>query len=283
MHILITVIISLALAFHGLRKKSLAKSGALGAFLVGIITLSNDQLAFTVVLLVFYFTGSRLTKYKAERKKKLGEAYQEGGQRTAMQVACNALTGTIICIIHQYYYGGQLKCLLDDHGSRLLFWMYIGHYSTCNGDTRIIDVLEPQNYGSEKLLFCLYQHLMQVPPGTNGGVSPLGLLASVLGGFIIGASAVISIYFADGCNRLYIELIPVASIAGLIGSIIDSILGATVQISLYSEKSRMISNSKTEETKLVSGYDLLDNNQVNFVSSLTTALLIGFVADYIIG
>ncbi|CAG8848149.1 34394_t:CDS:2, partial [Gigaspora margarita] len=101
----------------------------------------------------------------------------------------------------------------------------------------------------------------QVPPGTNGGVSPLGLLASVLGGFIIGASAMISIYFMDGCNRLYIELILVASIAGLIGSIIDSILGATVQISLYSEKSRMITNSKTEETKLVSGYDLLDNNQ----------------------
>ncbi|CAG8603790.1 13059_t:CDS:2, partial [Gigaspora rosea] len=256
MHILITVIISLALAFHGLRKKSLAKSGALGAFLVGIITLSNDQLAFTVVLLVFYFTGSRLTKYKAERKKKLGEAYQEGGQRTAMQVACNALTGTIICIIHQYYYGGQLKCLLDDHGSRLLFWMYIGHYSTCNGDTWAseLGILNK----SWPILITTFK---KVPPGTNGGVSPLGLLASVLGGFIIGASAVISIYFADGCNRLYIELIPVASIAGLIGSIIDSILGATVQISLYSEKSRMISNSKTEETKLVSGYDLLDNNQ----------------------
>ncbi|KAF0417047.1 DUF92-domain-containing protein [Gigaspora margarita] len=204
--------------------------------------------------------------------------FRVGGQRTAMQVACNALTGTIICIIHQYYYGGQLKCLLEDHGSRLLFWMYIGHYSTCNGDTWAseLGILNK----SWPILITTFK---MVPPGTNGGVSPLGLLASVLGGFIIGASAMISIYFVDGCNRLYIELILVASIAGLIGSIIDSILGATVQISLYSEKSRMITNSKTEETKLVSGYDLLDNNQVNFVSSLTTALLTGFVADYIIG
>ncbi|CAG8677836.1 8001_t:CDS:2, partial [Racocetra persica] len=117
---------------------------------------------------------------------------------------------------------------------------------------------------------------------TNGGISPLGLFASVLGGFVIGISAMISIYFADGCNRLYIELIPVASIAGLIGSIIDSILGATVQVSMYSEKACKVTYSRTEETKLVSGYDLLDNNQVNFVSSLVTALLTGFIVDYII-
>ncbi|CAG8443942.1 5356_t:CDS:2, partial [Scutellospora calospora] len=197
MHILIAVIISSALAFHGLRNKSLSTSGALCSFFAGIGTLSNDWLVFTV--------------YKAERKKQLEEDYHDGGQRTAMQVACSAFTGTIICLIHQYYYGGQLKCFLNDR--------------------------------------------------TNGGVSPLGLFASILGGFVIGISAVIYIYFADGCNRLYIEVIPVASIAGLIGSIIDSILGATVQISMYSEKSHKITNSMTEKTKLVSGFNLLDNNQ----------------------
>ncbi|CAG8752129.1 17901_t:CDS:2, partial [Cetraspora pellucida] len=256
MHILISIALSLVLALHGLRKKSLTKSGALCALLVGIITLSNNCYTFTVVLFVFYFTGSGLTKYKAERKKQLEEDYQDGGQRTAMQVVCNAFTGTIICIIHQHYYGGQLKCLLDDRGSRLLFWMYIGHYSTCNGDTWASE-LGILNKGWPFLITTF----KKVPPGTNGGVSPLGLFASVLGGLIIGISAMISIYFADGCNRLYIQLIPVASIAGLIGSIIDSILGATVQVSMYSEKYRKVTYSMTEETKLVSGYDLLDNNQ----------------------
>ncbi|CAG8805861.1 13756_t:CDS:2, partial [Racocetra persica] len=125
---------SLALAFHGLHKKSLTKSGALCALLVGFITLSNDWSTFTVVLFVFYFTGSGLTKYKAERKKQLEEDYQDGGQRTAMQVVCNALTGTIICIIHQHYYGGQLKCLLDDPHN-LNIHHVDRHYSTCNGDT----------------------------------------------------------------------------------------------------------------------------------------------------
>ncbi|CAG8444390.1 17445_t:CDS:10 [Acaulospora morrowiae] len=220
----------------------------------------------------------RIEADEAERKKQLEEDYLEGGQRTAAQVACNALTGAIITTIHQYYYGGKLQCLLDDRGSRLLFYMCLGHYSTCNGDT----------WASELGILnkdwpILITTFKKVPPGTNGGVTTFGLLASVMGGFIIGVSSIISIFLAGGCNRLWVELIPIASIAGLVGSLIDSLLGATVQLSTYSEKLQKITYHETDDVKLVSGINLLNNNQVNFVSSLITALLTGFVTDYVFG
>ncbi|CAG8576197.1 12450_t:CDS:2 [Funneliformis mosseae] len=243
---------------HGYRKKSLSTSGALAAFSVGFGTLRNDWSVFGVVLLVFYFTGSKLTKYKAERKKQLEEEYLECGQRTASQVYSNALIGTILSVIHQYYYGdGNLSgsCLLSDQGSRFIFYMYLGIYATCNGDTWASE-LGILNEGWPILITTF----KKVPPGTNGGISPLGLLASILGGLLIGISATISLILTNSCQG-HPEIILIASVAGLIGSLIDSLLGATVQITKYNEKSHKVARHDDKDSKVVSGYDLLNNNQ----------------------
>ncbi|CAB4436628.1 unnamed protein product [Rhizophagus irregularis] len=275
MKLFYTFIITLLITLHGYRKKSLSTSGALAAFFVGVGTIQNDWPVFAVVLLVFYFTGSRLTKYKAERKEQLEEEYHEGGQRNAIQVFSNALVGTILAIIHQYYYGDEESCLLDDRGSRFIFFMYLGIYATCNGDTWASE-LGILNKGWPILITTL----KKVPPGTNGGVTPLGLLASVLGGFIIGLSAIISLGLSNLCKG-YIEIILIASISGFMGSLIDSLLGATVQISKYDEKLKKITYQKNKHSKTISGYDLLDNNQVNFVSSLVTGATTAYICDLI--
>ncbi|CAG8534743.1 7445_t:CDS:10, partial [Diversispora eburnea] len=265
------------LAYNGISKKSLSISGAISAFLLGFGTLINEWSVFPVIMLVFYFTSSKLTKYKAERKKQLEEDHLEGGQRTATQVICNALTGTVIALIHQYHYGGNLRCLIDDRGSRMLLYMCLGHYSTCNGDTwaselGILNTSWP----------ILITSFKKVPPGTNGGISELGLFASIMGGFIIGISAVISIFLSCGSCNFWLEIISISSLAGLLGSLIDSFLGATIQISVFSEKSKKITykESKSSDTRVISGIDILDNNQINFVSSLLTALLTGYMADH---
>jgi uncharacterized membrane protein len=101
----------------------------------------------------------------------------------------------------------------------------------------------------------------KVPPGTNGGVTPLGLLASVLGGFIIGLSAVISLELSNSCLG-YPEIMLIALISGFIGSLVDSILGATVQISKYNERLQRITYQQNNDSKTICGYDLLSNNQV---------------------
>ncbi|RIA80500.1 integral membrane protein DUF92-domain-containing protein [Glomus cerebriforme] len=275
MNLLFTFIISLLLILHGYHKKSLSASGALAAFSVGMGTLQNDWSVFGVVLLVFYFTGSRLTKYKAGKKKQLEEDYHEGGQRTGSQVYCNALVGTILSIIHQYYYGNEGSCLLNDRGSRFIFYMYLGVYATCNGDTWASE-LGILNKGWPILITTFNK----VPPGTNGGVTPLGLLASILGGLIIGISAFISLELTNSCKR-YLEIILIASISGFIGSLIDSFLGATVQISKYDKKSNKITYQQNKNSITISGYDLLNNNQVNFVSSLITGILTACICDLI--
>ncbi len=83
--------------------------------------------------------------------------------------------------------------------------------------------------------------LKPVAPGTDGGVSTLGFAGAALGGIIfaiIGFAVSGSIFFAA-----------ILFAAGVFGSVFDSVLGATLQ-----------------------NWGYLDNNLVNFISSLSVGL-----------
>ncbi|KAF9162763.1 Transmembrane protein 19 [Actinomortierella ambigua] len=307
---------------HGLSKKSLSTSGAVAATVVGMGTFTHLPGVFGTVLLTFYLSSSRLTKYKAQIKKTLEEDHQEGGARTAIQVFSNGATGTALALAFQYVFwtSAQRPATLfyqDWRASTLLF-AYIGHYACCNGDT----------WSSElgilsKSWPTLITTLKKVPPGTNGGVSWIGLVASVAGGATIGAMAAVSVlvqqwrearvdlfgliggYLAGAAGqgqtdemaaalrawqmftravdaRFLVGLALAGAGAGLFGSLLDSLLGATVQKSNYSSKRKVITYRKEreddDEIKAISGWDILDNHQVNFVSSLLIAGLTGYLS-----
>ena len=62
--LLLATVLAGLLGFHGFRKKSLSPSGALTAFVVGVLTMAGGLRVFGVALAVFYLLGSRATKCK---------------------------------------------------------------------------------------------------------------------------------------------------------------------------------------------------------------------------
>ncbi|KAF9425721.1 Transmembrane protein 19 [Entomortierella beljakovae] len=285
---------------HGLSKKSLSKSGAIAATFVGLGTFFNSPYVFGTVLLTFYLSSSRLTKYKSQIKKTLEEDHQEGGGRTAIQVFSNGATGAVLALAFQYIFWTTehrpATLFLDDWRASAILFAYIGHYACCNGDT----------WASElgilnKSWPTLVTTFKKVPPGTNGGVSSLGLAASFAGGLLIGVTAAASIFVQlalessvswntyNGNNgvetffksldiKFFAAVIAAGAGAGFLGSMLDSLLGATVQKSNYSTKKKVITYKaaeKDDEIKSISGFDILDNHQVNFVSSLGIAAATG--------
>lgn len=106
-----------------------------------------------------------------------------------------------------------------------------------------------------------------VEPGRSGGVTWLGFLAEVSGSLAFALLAYI-------LNLIEPRYIIIATIAGVVGSNVDSLLGATVQgyffcsvCGEYTEKSEHCNHPANR----VKGTRWLNNNIVNLLSSIFAA------------
>jgi uncharacterized membrane protein len=130
-----------------------------------------------------------------------------------------------------------------------------------------------------------------VPPGTSGGVSVAGELATLLGTLLIGGIAAI-LAAPFWINLLGASLMPelagiapvtfvlVAMVGGFIGCTVDSVLGATIQGHWTCNVCGKLTEKKThceEKSTYLRGNRFLDNHMVNLVSCLIGAFVaIGF-------
>ena len=72
--------------------------------------------------------------------------------------------------------------------------------------------------------------------GTNGGISLVGTISSLIGGLVVGVAYYLTLIFS--LSDAYLQKCPpqwpiviLGALAGLLGSAIDSYLGATLQYS----------------------------------------------------
>ncbi|RLN50409.1 hypothetical protein BBJ29_000933 [Phytophthora kernoviae] len=274
--LLVAALVAAALARRGLKKKSLDVSGAIAASFVGFLTLSSSY-RFGVLLLGFYFSGSKLTKVRSSVKQQLDANYKPGGQRSAGQVLACSLLATFIAV-YTFLQFGDDDVPIDFTAAKAhsyLLASYIGHYACCAADTWASE-LGVLSQSKPRLITTL----RRVPPGTNGAVSVLGLAVSALGGTFIGV-----LYYAGSLlsGSAQAQVITLGAVTGLFGSVFDSVLGATVQATYFDRASRKICDESAVggDVEHVCGVDLLSNEQVNVVSVLVTTAISGVVATYL--
>jgi uncharacterized membrane protein len=136
-----------------------------------------------------------------------------------------------------------------------------------------------------------------VSAGTSGGVTTMGTLTALAGGLFIGIVAVLAGWL-DGwlASRLglsmpgsfsaalnpwnatnALEIISLAGLGGLAGALFDSLLGATVQAIYFCEYDEVQTEKKIHGcgrvTRRVRGWGWLDNDWVNFSSSVLGSLV----------
>ncbi len=210
--------------------------------------------------------------------------------RTHHQVLSNAGVPTLLAM----GYGAMAGCLDLPLGPlptveawradilTLLMGGFLGYYSCCCGDTWASE-LGTLSTDTPRLITTL----QPVRRGTNGGVTLLGLSASMAGGLFVGlvfygAALMSPTLWVFGPQRVAAlaqwRLVPLGLLAGLVGSLTDSLLGATVQFSGYDRERELIVGKPGPEVVPISGMPFLMNNGVNLVSASITAALTAVVA-----
>ncbi|KAM3587984.1 uncharacterized protein V6R79_018324 [Siganus canaliculatus] len=271
---LFSILVPLILTLRAVKKRSLDRSGALGALLVGfVLTMANYS--FFTTLLTFFITSSRLTRWGGAQKRKIDAEYKEGGQRNWIQVFCNGGVPTELALLYMIEVGpGEIP--IDFSKQYSASWMclsLLGALACSTGDTWASEVGPVLSQSPPKLITTW----REVPAGTNGGVTTVGLVASFCGGLAVGAA-----YFATQLlmvDDLHLAdpqwpIVVYGGMAGLLGSLLDSFLGAHMQYSGFDSSIGKVVSYESATTRRICGKPILDNNAVNLFSSVLVALIL---------
>lgn len=259
MQIIYGLLLALTVALLAYRAHSLNRSGAIAATIVGTVIFGLGGWQWAVLLLTFFISSSGLSRAFKNRKIGLDEKFSKGHERDAGQVFGNGGLATLFVLVH---------ALVPDS---MIGWLgFAASLAAVNADTWATElgVLNPV---PPRLITDLRQ---RVEKGTSGGISLLGTAASLLGSAVIALPAV----WLSPLGTLNANYFLLITLAGLAGSIFDSILGATVQAMYYCPADR----KETEKHPLhtcgtatvhTRGWKWLGNDWVNFACGLSGALL----------
>mmetsp|Transcript_2984 Transcript_2984/g.10463 ORF Transcript_2984/g.10463 Transcript_2984/m.10463 type:complete len:296 (-) Transcript_2984:69-956(-) len=277
----VTVAVALAVAAGGLKKKALSPDGAAAGVAVALCCGMAGGYRALALLGAFFVSSSALTRFKSGDKKKLEHGHKKGGQRTATQVFSNALAGCLCSLLYCCAAGTE-ELWVDLSAAPLASLCalgVLGHFACTNGDTWASELGTVLAAGPPLLLLGLRSDgrpivCQRVPTGTNGGVSLAGTAASAAAGLLIGATfALVSLLSCStGPGLSCLSLCLLGTLGGILGSLVDSVLGGTLQYSGWDEKLKMVVNEPTPSAVHVTGVGLLDNHQVNNLSSILTAI-----------
>lgn len=250
--LLLSLLFSSALAGLALWKKALTPSALVLAWVLScIITFCGGVPAFAVLAATFVFT-ILAGKLSGKIGKEIGaRLHEKTGQRDAVQIICNVLTGTCALLLFA----------VTKHG--VFLWAYGGAMAASLADSMaselgVLSKKQPRDI--------LSMHPVQ--KGISGGVTLLGLGASLLGALIIAALCLL----LRGSD---VSALPDVAAAGFFAALCDSILGSAAQVKFrcpvcgaLTEKPQHCGVPGVPER----GLPFVTNDTVNFINNVLGAL-----------
>ncbi len=201
-------LLAVSIAYLAYRVYSLSRDGAIAAAFVGTVIFGLGGWQWSILLLAFFISSSALSRLFKDRKRGLNEKFSKGSQRDAGQVLGNGGLATAFVLLNAIF-PHQL-------------WTWIGFaaaLASVNADTWATE-LGTLNPNPPRMITDLRK---RVEAGTSGGVSLWGTVAALLGASVIGLLAAV---LYPSYHWLLFLLI---TFSGLLGSLFNSFLGATVQ------------------------------------------------------
>ena len=244
--------------FIARRQRALSPSGAAAALVVGTIC-SAAGWGWAILLVTFFVSASGLSlNGRALKAERTGAMAEKGSERDAVQVVANGGVFAALAIVSLVY------------PSPVWLAAAAGAIAAATADTWATEVGTLARH--EPMLITTRE---RVPAGTSGAVTWRGTLAGFAGAAL---TAVVALLTGWGTRAA------LASLAGgVAGSLIDSILGATIQRRQWCERcdkptERLVHSCGTM-TQPRGGIGWVGNDMINALGSLTGAV-VGFLLPF---
>jgi uncharacterized protein (TIGR00297 family) len=248
------VVVAFALVAIG--AKAIDRRGFLASLAVGYPIILGGGWPWFAIVATFFVLGVAFTWYRYEYKKSIGSAQEKGGTRNWPNILANGGIASLLGL-------GELL------GGGLVFSvLFVGAVSAAASDT-VATELGLLNKAPPRLITDLRK---SVSPGTSGGVSLMGMAGTLLASALIGGVAA-ALGVAGGLQAPYVVAVTVSG--GVIGSLADSVAGATIQRKSYCVVCGKPSENLVhcdEPTRYSSGLKLVDNHVVNVIATVFGAL-----------
>ncbi|MBU5676972.1 DUF92 domain-containing protein [Alkaliphilus sp. MSJ-5] len=261
MQLIVGSIITFLVVIMAYMKKSLNKSGFVAAFILGTSIYYFGGFYFWGIMISFFASSSLFTKYRKKEKKSMDKIIDENKEgRGYIQVIANGLLGLVFSFL--YYKTKNYNYLMA----------YAAVFAASNADTWASEIGVLSNKKPVSIIT-----FKPMEKGMSGGVTLLGTIFSLLG------SSLIATIFFGGYIILFKfdRTLPIKTmiivIAGFMGALIDSILGATIQVKYIDERENIITERKFykgKQTKYLKGIRFINNDIVNFLSGLFASLIV---------
>jgi uncharacterized protein (TIGR00297 family) len=234
--------------------KFLTASGSVSTFLLASVIFGFGGWKWTIPILVFFLLSSLLSKLG---KKSFDEIFEKGSRRDYLQVWANGGVAGLLMIWE----------ILKPHP--LIYLAYLGAMAAATADTWATEI--GMRLGRRPHLISNFKPVL---PGTSGGVTLSGLSGAFLGSLILVLSG-IGFLLEYNWNKKIVILI-LLTLIGVAGSLVDSLLGATLQVLYRCNVCQKITEKRIHcqknQTVMVSGVKWMSNDMVNFFNTLTGAL-----------
>ena len=257
--------ISLAIGLLGYWRGALKSGGVVGAVITGTLIFGLGGWEWGMLLIAFFVSSSALSFYRAGDKEGLAEKFAKGHRRDLGQALANGGVAAAVAMLSK---------LLPPSGAGWeggWFAACAGALAAVNADTWATElgVLSPS---SPRLITTG----KRVEVGTSGGVTWLGMAASLGGAAFIGLLGGLGLLILGQGWAAAGALLLAATAGGLAGSLFDSLLGATVQGIYYCGRCAKETETPTHHCGQAAlplrGWGWLNNDLVNFLASLVGGL-----------
>jgi len=271
--ILLAYLAAGAVAALGYAARALSLGGAIAACVVGGTILGFGGWAWAILLGIFFVSSSALSFFKRgdTKKRSAAESFDKGGRRDAAQVLANGGVAAGLALLSYFL----------PSSAGVLFCAFAGSLAAATADTWATEIGVLSRHPPVGITT-----FKPVPPGTSGGVSWLGSVASLTGAAFLGASAAIlsltPLYNQSMSNPAHaLTLLGAVVLGGVAGSLVDSLLGATVQASYYCPHCDKATERRVHTcgtlTTLAQGVLWVSNDLVNLAATLTGGVVSGLL------